>query len=64
MPSFLPYLESLRFLMTFNEIVVSSLMEMCKRYKDEVLKQREVKLGFMSAFKSLKYNLFCPSGMK
>jgi 2-oxoglutarate dehydrogenase E2 component (dihydrolipoamide succinyltransferase) len=38
------------FLTTFNEIDMSSLMEMRKRYKDEVLKQREVKLGFMSAF--------------
>lgn len=38
------------FLTTFNEIDMSSLMEMRKRYKDEVLKQQEVKLGFMSAF--------------
>jgi len=38
------------FLTTFNEIDMSSLMEMRKRYKDEVLKQHEVKLGFMSAF--------------
>jgi 2-oxoglutarate dehydrogenase E2 component (dihydrolipoamide succinyltransferase) len=38
------------FLTTFNEIDMSSLMEMRKRYKDEVLKQREVKLGFMSSF--------------
>jgi len=38
------------FLTTFNEIDMSSLMEMRKRYKDNVLKQHNVKLGFMSAF--------------
>lgn len=38
------------FLTTFNEIDMSSLMGMRKRYKDEVLKQHDVKLGFMSAF--------------
>jgi 2-oxoglutarate dehydrogenase E2 component (dihydrolipoamide succinyltransferase) len=38
------------FLTTFNEIDMSSLMEMRKQYKDDVLKQHEVKLGFMSAF--------------
>jgi len=38
------------FLTTFNEIDMSSLMEMRKRYKDDMLKQHEVKLGFMSAF--------------
>jgi 2-oxoglutarate dehydrogenase E2 component (dihydrolipoamide succinyltransferase) len=38
------------FLTTFNEIDMSSLMEMRKQYKDEVLKQHDVKLGFMSAF--------------
>ena len=38
------------FLTTFNEIDMSSLMEMRKRYKDDVQKQHEVKLGFMSAF--------------
>ena len=37
-------------LTTFNEIDMSSLVEMRKRYKDEVLKTHEVKLGFMSAF--------------
>ncbi|KAG1823633.1 uncharacterized protein BJ212DRAFT_1261826 [Suillus subaureus] len=37
-------------LTTFNEIDMSSLMEMRKKYKDEVLKQHDVKLGFMSAF--------------
>lgn len=37
-------------LTTFNEIDMSSLMEMRKLYKDEVLKSHEVKLGFMSAF--------------
>jgi 2-oxoglutarate dehydrogenase E2 component (dihydrolipoamide succinyltransferase) len=38
------------FLTTFNEIDMSSLMEMRKRYKDDIVKQHEVKLGFMSAF--------------
>jgi len=37
-------------LTTFNEIDMSSLMEMRKLYKDAVLKQHGVKLGFMSAF--------------
>lgn len=37
-------------LTTFNEIDMSSLMDMRKRYKDAVLKEHEVKLGFMSAF--------------
>ncbi|KAG8810068.1 2-oxoglutarate dehydrogenase complex E2 component [Serendipita sp. 399] len=37
-------------LTTFNEIDMSSLMEMRKLYKDEVLKNHDVKLGFMSAF--------------
>lgn len=37
-------------LTTFNEIDMSSLMEMRKKYKDEVLKGHDVKLGFMSAF--------------
>ncbi|KAG1846065.1 hypothetical protein DFJ58DRAFT_799713 [Suillus subalutaceus] len=37
-------------LTTFNEIDMSSLMEMRKKYKDEVLKEHNVKLGFMSAF--------------
>ncbi|KAG2119877.1 uncharacterized protein F5147DRAFT_123370 [Suillus discolor] len=37
-------------LTTFNEIDMSSLVEMRKKYKDEVLKQHDVKLGFMSAF--------------
>jgi 2-oxoglutarate dehydrogenase E2 component (dihydrolipoamide succinyltransferase) len=37
-------------LTTFNEIDMSSLMEMRKKYKDEVLKAHDVKLGFMSAF--------------
>ncbi|KAI0828721.1 dihydrolipoamide succinyltransferase [Trametes gibbosa] len=37
-------------LTTFNEIDMSSVMEMRKKYKDEVLKQHDVKLGFMSAF--------------
>ncbi|KAI0049172.1 dihydrolipoamide succinyltransferase [Auriscalpium vulgare] len=38
------------FLTTFNEIDMSSLMDMRKKYKDQVLKDHEVKLGFMSAF--------------
>ncbi|KIM70430.1 hypothetical protein SCLCIDRAFT_1206559 [Scleroderma citrinum Foug A] len=37
-------------LTTFNEVDMSSLMEMRKKYKDEVLKEHDVKLGFMSAF--------------
>ncbi|KAG2153787.1 uncharacterized protein EDB93DRAFT_1134796 [Suillus bovinus] len=37
-------------LTTFNEIDMSSLIEMRKKYKDEVLKEHDVKLGFMSAF--------------
>ncbi|EPQ52302.1 dihydrolipoamide succinyltransferase [Gloeophyllum trabeum ATCC 11539] len=37
-------------LTTFNEIDMFSLMDMRKKYKDEVLKVHEVKLGFMSAF--------------
>lgn len=37
-------------LTTFNEIDMSSLMEMRKLYKDDILKQKGVKLGFMSAF--------------
>jgi len=37
-------------LTTFNEIDMSSLMEMWKKYKDEGLKEHDVKLGFMSAF--------------
>ncbi|KAJ7240545.1 dihydrolipoamide succinyltransferase [Mycena rebaudengoi] len=37
-------------LTTFNEIDMSSLIEMRKRYKDAVLKEHDVKLGYMSAF--------------
>jgi len=37
-------------LTTFNEIDMSALMEMRKKYKDDVLKTHDVKLGFMSAF--------------
>lgn len=37
-------------LTTFNEVDMSSLMEMRKLYKDEVLKESGIKLGFMSAF--------------
>lgn len=37
-------------LTTFNEIDMSSLMSMRSKYKDEILKNKGVKLGFMSAF--------------
>ncbi|RPD60951.1 dihydrolipoamide succinyltransferase [Lentinus tigrinus ALCF2SS1-7] len=37
-------------LTTFNEIDMSSVMELRKKYKEEVLKEHGVKLGFMSAF--------------
>ena len=37
-------------LTTFNEVDMSALMEMRSRFKDEVLKSHDVKLGFMSAF--------------
>ncbi|KAF8875470.1 hypothetical protein CPB85DRAFT_548366 [Mucidula mucida] len=37
-------------LTTFNEIDMSSLMSMRKKYKDEIQKEHDVKLGFMSAF--------------
>lgn len=37
-------------LTTFNEVDMSSLIEFRKKYKDEVLKTQEVKLGFMSPF--------------
>jgi len=37
-------------LTTFNEIDMSSLMSMRSKYKDEIFKTHEVKLGFMSAF--------------
>ncbi|KIK00987.1 hypothetical protein K443DRAFT_678774 [Laccaria amethystina LaAM-08-1] len=37
-------------LTTFNEIDMSSLVEMRKKFKEQVLKDHEVKLGFMSAF--------------
>lgn len=37
-------------LTTFNEIDMSALMDMRKRYKDAVLEKTGVKLGFMSAF--------------
>ncbi|KAJ9665962.1 2-oxoglutarate dehydrogenase complex E2 component [Coniosporium apollinis] len=37
-------------LTTFNEVDMSSLMELRKLYKDEILKKTGVKLGFMSAF--------------
>jgi 2-oxoglutarate dehydrogenase E2 component (dihydrolipoamide succinyltransferase) len=37
-------------LTTFNEIDMSSLMSMRTKYKDEIFKTHEVKLGFMSAF--------------
>lgn len=37
-------------LTTFNEVDMSALMALRKRYKDEVLKKTGVKFGFMSAF--------------
>ena len=37
-------------LTTFNEIDMSALMAMRSRFKDQVLKEHDVKLGFMSAF--------------
>lgn len=37
-------------LTTFNEIDMSSLIDLRKKYKDEILKEHDVKLGFMSAF--------------
>jgi 2-oxoglutarate dehydrogenase E2 component (dihydrolipoamide succinyltransferase) len=37
-------------LTTFNEVDMSSLMEMRNLYKEEVLAKTGVKLGFMSAF--------------
>lgn len=37
-------------LTTFNEVDMSALMQMRKQYKDEILKSRGVKLGFMGAF--------------
>ncbi|CDZ96273.1 dihydrolipoamide succinyltransferase [Phaffia rhodozyma] len=37
-------------LTTFNEIDMSALMEFRSLYKDQVLKEQGVKLGFMSAF--------------
>lgn len=37
-------------LTTFNEIDMSNLMEFRSLYKDSVLKEEGVKLGFMSAF--------------
>ncbi|EDR10293.1 dihydrolipoyllysine-residue succinyltransferase 1 [Laccaria bicolor S238N-H82] len=37
-------------LTTFNEIDMSSLVEMRKKFKEQVMKDHEVKLGFMSAF--------------
>jgi 2-oxoglutarate dehydrogenase E2 component (dihydrolipoamide succinyltransferase) len=37
-------------LTTFNEVDMSSIMEFRKLYKDAILKNKGVKLGFMSAF--------------
>ena len=37
-------------LTTFNEVDMSSVMELRKLYKDDVLKRTGVKLGFMSLF--------------
>lgn len=38
------------FLTTFNEVDMSAVMDMRKRYKDDILKKHGVKLGFLSAF--------------
>ena len=37
-------------LTTFNEVDMSALMALRKKYKDEILKSHDVKLGYMSAF--------------
>jgi len=37
-------------LTTFNEVDMSNLMSMRSKYKDEIFKTHEVKLGFMSGF--------------
>lgn len=37
-------------LTTFNEVDMSALMNLRKKYKDDILKKTGVKLGFMSAF--------------
>lgn len=37
-------------LTTFNEIDMSSLMQMRSQYKDQILKNHGIKFGFMSAF--------------
>jgi len=37
-------------LTTFNEVDMTAIMEFRKRYKDDILKKHNVKLGFMSAF--------------
>lgn len=37
-------------LTTFNEVDMTAIMELRKKYKDDILKKHGVKLGFMSAF--------------
>jgi 2-oxoglutarate dehydrogenase E2 component (dihydrolipoamide succinyltransferase) len=37
-------------LATFNEIAMPSLIEMRTKFKDQILKDRNIKLMFMSAF--------------
>lgn len=37
-------------LTTFNEIDMSAIMALRKKYKDDIFKEQGVKLGFMSAF--------------
>jgi 2-oxoglutarate dehydrogenase E2 component (dihydrolipoamide succinyltransferase) len=37
-------------LTTFNEIDMSSLIEMRSKFKEQILKDQNIKLGFMSAF--------------
>ena len=37
-------------LTTFNEIDMSALMELRKKYKDDILEKHGIKMGFMGAF--------------
>ncbi|QIX00180.1 hypothetical protein AMS68_005697 [Peltaster fructicola] len=37
-------------LTTFNEVDMTAVMDMRKKYKDEILKKTGIKIGFMSAF--------------
>lgn len=42
--------ETAAFLTTFNEIDMSGIIELRKKYKDEFMKRHDVKLGFMGLF--------------